>query len=1376
MKQFVNWLSLLLICILIGNQASGNVSFKHYSTLDGLGNNVLFDVETDLKGQIWLASHDGLSCYNGYEFINYKPDNIRLGVLGSNIISVIAPDDEGKIWYGTIGSGMSLFNPNTSEFTHFMALQDSSEINFGENVHTLAHLGTRVWYATSKGLGIYDQRSEELRLYNHDDLGISGGIQALYKWNDSLMCVAVHNRLLLMSHDREQVEIKHSWQTPEGNGIRSLYRDKEGRFWVVCRRYLYCINMNLSGEMNVIASLSVKDLEHSASFISIRQSNKDEYWIACDGQLLSFRFQNNRITSHQWVREDASGIDSPYGKSITGLCIDREGGVWVTTRLNGLYHFNPFERPFKRFVRQPGKASTMFSNDVRNILQDRFKNIWIGYRIQGVDMYNPNDKSFFHFNNGDDGLNTLPSNHIRSFFETKEGEVLVGSSRGITWMHKVSDGYKAETITSIAGKEITTVYYMHQDKAGRLWFGTTAGLFMIDRQNEIEKHYRPQTKPLNGGNRDFIRCIAEDQQGRLWLGTDGGGVDVVDKEKGFIKSYVSTLGKPDGLSHNKAYCTLVDSDNEVWVGTHNGLNRLMADGSFKVYNERNGLVNNIVYSVQEDKAGYIWVSTAKGLSKLNKTDGKIQNYLRDEEFSDDAWFKNHDGELFYGGLNGFIYFDPLEIHPNETAPLISIESFSLKNEAVQPGDEVDGRVLFNQAIDGVSQLDLKHHENFFSLKIIGIALQKPRQVRYQYQLKGFNDEWVDLDPYSRSAIFTNVPPGNYQFLYRAANSDGIWSKEEQLIINIHPAFYQTLWFKLIIAFALALLAALAYGWRVRSLRRQKIRLQEEVKEKTQHLERKNKAIHEQNELLEQQKEEIEVQRDKVVEMTRLVHEADERKIKFFTSISHEIRTPLTLIAGPVSKMLDSVNASNPLYKSISLVEKNTQHLLRLVNQLLDFRKIETGHMPVNRGEVNVVDLAQDIFDRFKSFADGKSQTCIFHSDEEKLKAWLDAEVFEKILSNLLSNAIKYTPEGGKIQLHLYIEEEKIKCSITDDGPGISEHLQERLFKRFYRDEQATQQIGGSGIGLALAKELALIHSGDLYLKSSDHNGSCFEFYVPYERGSINDWADQHKIEVPIEQEEVADLSDWNVLVVEDNDELRAFIADSLGEANIIQAADGEEGMAAALEHLPDLVITDVLMPKKNGFELCQFLKNDPRTNHIPVIVLTAFGSEEYEQYGFGSGADDFIVKPFNHQILAKKVHNILKARQYLKEKLGQKLSGGERDYQSWTSNLPPFVTTILQAIESNISNSQFGVDELSRIMGMSSSTLYRKMKSVTDKSTVEFIREVKIRKAYDFLVEDRQLQIAEAAMKVGFEDVNYFRRCFKKQFGKSPKEMIKGDG
>ncbi|MCT4591364.1 MAG: response regulator [Carboxylicivirga sp.] len=1359
----------IVLCVSVMNlHAQSEYGFKRFSTLDGLSNNAVYDICCDDFGRVWFATNDGISSFDGYRFQKYKPDINNPELAGYNNVSIIAPGLDGNIWFATLGMSVSVLNSFDASYKHYNLFGFEKNEFMSKRIHSLLPMNNKVYVGSSFGISIINTGNNSVTDIKADSIGLSGTIHSILRLQNDLLLVSTSSGFSIINPANKQLEVKNTFiQSDLGitKNINRVVLSGLNEVLVVThdgvKEYVFVNEqIHATGFEIKRSDLQLTIKEPLSAFQNVRKSNNDQVWISTQRGLLVV--ENGKAS---FLRKETENPESLSGNQVLSMMHDHEGNLWVGTKYHGVNMYNPFMRFFSKFNNRISTKSHMHDNDVRALLEDKRNNIWVGYKSLGLDVFNPVTKQFTYYNGFKNNGLDKPFNGIRDIYQDRQRSIWIGSNNGLVKAELRSGAYQFQPV-KVNDRVIRTVYYIFEDSKGQLFFAGNQGLF-IYREGVCEKvRIKNESVPVVLESL-FIRCIIEDKEGNLWLATDRNGIVKVNLQNEELQVYNSQLNNPMSLSHNKVYSLYFDARDQLWAATHNGLNKMMnSKGDFKKYTTDEGLINDVVYSIQDDKEGNLWLSTAYGLSKMYAGSETFQTHLRGFEFSDDAWFKTKEGDILVGGINGFYKFTPDHLETNAVKPIVNIVGFNLQEKVIKKDESYNKRIVLEQPISQTKNLVLNHNENFFSFDLLAVSLSKPKQVKYLYKLDGFNEDWIEVAPDWRKASFTNVPPGEYTFRVKAANSDNAWSDEKQISVVIEPAYYQTLMFQVLLLVVIIALIISIYWLRLRNLMRKKSVLQEEVAQKTKDLRQRNEAI-------EQKNKELKEEKDKVVHMTRRIHEADERKLKFFTNISHEIRTPLTLISSPLDKLLESISPKDHNYQTLDLIQRNAQRLKTLVNQIMDFRKLDSGQLPINLKQGCMLQTVKSICDNFNGLAKEKNiQLNLKFLDEPVLIAF-DEDVIEKILSNLLSNAIKYTQTSGSIDVKLENTEKLICITVQDNGPGIPAEQHDVIFKRFYRaDNQSHNATGGSGIGLALAHEMAMLHGGTLQLLDTSEKGACFKLCLPkkLDESCEADLTELHECQT--EYTALAHKHDKTVLIIEDNTDLRLFIKDVLKGWSVLEAEDGEKGLELAKKEQPDIIVSDVLMPKMDGFEVCRSIKQDVKTNHIPVILLTALGAEESQIKGIDCGAEDYIVKPFNHRVLMGKIFNILTARENFKEALAASLQTNEVNKTNWKDRLPAFVKEIIEVIEENMADSSFGVKELSDLLGMSKSTLYRKMKSVTNKSTVEFIREVKMQKALELFNEDQTIRVSEVAFLVGFEDVNYFRECFKKQFGINPSEVL----
>jgi signal transduction histidine kinase/DNA-binding response OmpR family regulator len=781
--------------------------------------------------------------------------------------------------------------------------------------------------------------------------------------------------------------------------------------------------------------------------------------------------------------------------------------------------------------------------------------------------------------------------------------------------------------------------------------------------------------------------------------------------------------------------------------------------NFTNFRKDDGLPDNTMLDVLEDDRHNIWVSTPNGLSNIivKNEKGKLNfqfiNYdetdgLQGRAFNENASLKTKEGELIFGGANGFNIFKPSMIISHKTPTSLVLTDFQVFNKSLNPDEDIDGHIILSQSITTTKALTLNDNERAFSIEFAALNFFNPGKVKLEYKLDGFDHNWINSDTKVRKATYTNLDAGDYVFKVRAAGDDGIWSKPPLMLqIKVLPPFWKTGWAYLL--YVLSIIGTLLYI--------------------------RNKGIKkiEQKYALEREREEAHRR-----------HELDLMKIKFFTNVSHEFRTPLSLIMAPIEKILKRTEAPEER-KQLQMVTRNAKHLLNMVNQLLDFRKMEVQELKLHARPGDIIGFIKEVSHSFADIADTKKISFVFDSEAEILEINFDYDKMERIIFNLLSNAFKFTPEGGHVSVLLALNEHTpgkqiLEIKIIDTGIGIPADKHEKIFERFFQNDIPGSIVNqGSGIGLSITKEFVKLHDGEIFVESEPNQGSYFTILLPVDIAaeSLDTTAlPQPKETGSVEKSDKKQLREYHakkltILLVEDNHDFRFYLKDNLSETfNIIEACNGKEGWQKALAMHPNMVVSDISMPEMNGIDLCRKIRNDKRTSHIPVVLLTALTSEEQQLHGLETGANDYLTKPLNFEILLSKLKNILAIQQDMRKTYQKQVEVNPSEVIVESAD-EAFIKQVLQLIEKNIDNCDFSVEQLSSELYVSRVTLYKRTLSVTGKSPVELIRSIRLRRAAQ-LLETGRLTISQISYKVGFKSQKYFVRSFKAEFNCLPSTYI----
>ncbi|SHN31551.1 Signal transduction histidine kinase [Cyclobacterium lianum] len=1386
----ISAISLVAFWDLWGQEATGTYRFSHYTSQDGLPQNSVLAIIQDESGYLWLGTDDGLARFDGYQFKTYKHDPEQPYTISNNVIRTLLQDQNGMIWIGTEGGGLNVFHPKIEKFLRLDSFnQELAQVPGKKISSSLMDSKGNIWIGTQTE-GIYK-------------------ISNLDIWSESGRLEAFSRQLDIVHYHRNNSAL-------EDNKIWTIYEDDKGDIWVGTFE---------SGVYKFSGSDIKKPKDsHFPSNRSVKAFFEDaggNFWIGTEKDGLYKRTSGDSIFLPVRDFEKFSASIS-QGPNITQIMADQQGKIWIGTLGNGLFMYQPEEDKWQHYKDDPTDPYSLNGNSVYTLFQDQNQNIWLGmYSGEGLNKTNPMLQQFEHIRFHPDENKGLSGKMVKSIMEDSAGNLWVGLfNEGLNLREKGATQFEYFSVASNPGLKNNNVQYVYQSKDGQIWLGTDGG--GLHEFSPITRSFTSHTH-LNGAAGEFrkneIWAIAEDADGRLWLGgANGGGLMVFDrsanrfrriphvpgdsqtpgfddirtlyidsKEQLWIGTYGGGLNKmdlqtgnftyyqhdrrdPNSISHDIITCIMEDKKGYFWIGTFGGgLNRLNpVDGTFKVYREKDGLPSDVIKAVLEDELGQLWISTVRGLAVLNRETEVFKNYtqedgLQSNEFNLGAAFKDADGKLYFGGTNGFNAFYPETIRalPAPNTPVIS--KLKVLNQEVLPGDTILETQILQQNIGFTDELVLDHQHNSFEFEFSALEYSGQDKLMYAYRLKGYDEDWIVTDSKRRFAPYANLKPGRYQWELKVFREESAeQSAVRTLGITMLPPWYRSQWAYLCYALLFILLVYLSkriISWR--------IKLRNDLK----------------FERLEKQKQK---------EISRL-------KMRFFTNISHELRTPLMLIKAPLERLSKAAELSDSTRHQLISIHNNAQRLLKLINQLLDFRKQETGHLQLAVKQVNVKDFLQNIFQSFEAMA---IQNSIHFSLEvdEKLAAdqWFDPDQMEKVFYNIIFNAFKFTPQGGKITVRLLpcmmvSEEERFpgfKIEVEDNGPGIEPEFQPLIFDRFYQINEA-HSFGkvGTGIGLALSKNLVNFHKGIIEVHSEPHVRTIFsvklrtgydhyqEHEMTHQRYSASATAAKEGDMIVISDHRASKAtksiprhpqSDKKVLVVEDNPELLELLREALAERFTVNTAtNGREGLEIINRYRPDLVLSDVMMPEMDGIEFCARIKNDINSSHIPVLLLTAKSSHMHQLEGYESGADDYITKPFPLDLLLVKINNLLEGRFRFQTQFKRTLDLSPEKVQI-SSPDEKILKTAIAVIEKHMDEPSFGIPHLVKELGLSRTLVFEKFRSLLDQTPNEFIQMIRLKRAAHLLVTS-DLKISEIAYMVGFNRPKYFSQCFQKQFTNSPK-------
>lgn len=1383
-------LTFLVLCFK-GALAQNNINFEHISTNDGLSQSDINCIYQDKEGFMWFGTFDGLNKYDGYTFKNYLPKTNDETSISSNIVFTITGDNNGALWIGTTGGGLNRFDKKTEKFTRYK-YDTTIEGGIDSDVVRKVFVDSknRLWVGTDKGLNVVNL-SQNIQNYNFEHVLSERdlSIKAIYEDLKGNIWISTNRKLFNVVKNKngkyEFLNVNfNSKERPQF--ITSLGENKKGEIVAGTSKGLFSIvdigNNQKQLNIRALKNINVKD------FLI---DDKNQYWLGATDGLYLYQLDEGsgilkEISHFEYDPIDAKSISKNI---INCLYQDKTGIIWIGTNGGGINKVNPQKKRFQHIKRTSSSTSLSYDK-IRSFCEDSYGNLWIGTEGGGLNLLSKKNNEKGPYNQ----FQVFPKiDRVFALIEANingKQKLLIGSGTNKT-IYKIDleDGENSGKVQIEPFFETDrATFALLQDFDNIIWAGTYGGGLYRIIFDKSSNSYKKDVFRYNASNNysisdDIIRSIYEDKKGDIWIGTGNGlsRLEASEKLKDYpkFKFYRNKEDDTTSISHNYIMPIYETSKGELYIGTFGGgINKFVPgkDGSedkFVSYNLDDGLANNVVKSILEDDLGNLWLSTNKGLSKFNPKTKVFKNYdvndgLQDNEFQELAGIKRKNGDLIFGGINGYNVFSPSEIKNNDVAPETVISSFSVFNKEVEVGKEYNGKVLLDSAVSYTKKIHLKYDQNSFSIEFSGLHFAAPLKNKFLYQLKGYDQNWYPSNSSKKFANYTNIPPGNYIFKVKSSNGDGVWDKTPSKIkIIISPPFWRTyLAYILYGLLIVGLLIAFRRYAIISTTKKHQFELQDLEKEKNE-----------------------ELQRD---------------KLEFFTNVSHEFRTPLTLIKGPLEYLKESkaILDNDVLLEQCEVMDSNVDYLMRLVNQLLDFRKINQGKMQLVIRHTEIIKFIKDIGEPFQFIAHKKNINFNIKSENKTIKAWFDHDALEKIMKNLLSNAFKFTPDSGEINVEIAKEDAAnhdecfVVIKVRNSGNGISKEEIENIFDRFYSKTKKIENTQtSSGIGLAFTKSLINRHKGEIEVESEPNGMISFSVRLPRKKSiyenieeiSIKEKDDSDFLIRSSESESLAiDLNDEIedapignkrskspiLLVVDDNKDIRKLIKNALKSTfEILEAANGVEGLKIANEVIPNIILTDVLMPEMGGIEFCNQLKSNNKTSHIPVIMLTAKTSKESEIEGLTIGADGYVKKPFDLKVLRLKLSNTLNYRQELRRKFNREVTLQPEEV-TVTSIDEKFLENAIKVVEKHMMNTDFSVELMVQEMGLSRSHLYIKIKELTGLSSSAFIRNIRLKRAVQ-LLEQSNFTVKEIMYMTGFNTSSYFSKCFKKQFGVLPRDYIK---
>ncbi len=1377
--------SLFVFCVNFSASASTSrteeqYKFMHIDINDGLSNNQVHAILRDSQGFMWFGSDGGLNRFDGTNFKIYQKNLKDSTSIPFNDIDFLFEDTDRNLWIRSLQEFV-IYNPTNESFSSLPPYYKNTSIPLTNLQNLFKDKAGNMWFVNSRfGLYRYSPKNEttDSIAYSpeYQDAGNNNYLNDIDEDSQGNLWV-VSNSGVILKIDGNSFQVLEKYQLNEAviNETNSfnLFIDSHDDIWFYSPSGAdgaFMLDTHNKTIQNYNTSSFPVKLNNNL-VTSIIQDENDNIWLSTDHG--GINIINKRKKDVIYLTNNQDDNYSISQNSITFLYKDPENIIWAGTFKKGINYYHRNLVRFNHISNNPSVPNSLPYNDVNCFVEDQSGNLWIGTNGGGLIYFNRKRNTYKTFKHDPNNPQSISNNIVVSLCIDKNGILWIGTYfgglnrfDGKSFKHYKHDPQNPQSLAD------DRVWSIIEDSRNNLWIGTlNGGLNLFEREKQEFYHYRADD--INSVSSNAIMTMIEDSESNLWLGTPE-GLDRLDlKTKRFYHNAPdpSTPGK---LSNKDVLDLHEDSHGFIWAATNLGLNVYdKTESLFRTFTESDGLASSKIKTIQEDQHGNLWVSSTNGLSKITIVNQekhpslkdlsiRIINYntmdgLQGKEFNQKAAYRTRFGELIFGGANGFNLFIPENIKEQDSENRIVLTNFKVFNQEVPVNDMFRNRIILDKSITIQDKITLRHNENVFSFEFAALNFLHPEKNRFEYRLLGFNDEWLKTDSRLNDITFTNLNAGEYQLEIRVTNDENKWTYlEPPLTIQVLPPFWKSIY---AILFYVTLAVTLIIISRKIMLDRHKLKF-------------------------EARQEHLEAER---------IQQLDALKTRFFTNISHEFRTPLTLIISPLNKLIAETE-NEKKKNNLILIQRNTRRLLHMVNQLLDFRKMEVQKLEAYNNWGNLVLFIREVSLSFEDLLQNKHIEFEFKSSHSDFFTFFDNDKIDKVITNLLSNAFKFTPEKGKVFLKIKIlagEDTESKqatalITIKDTGIGIAPEMQNRIFDRFYQHDQPSSIINqGSGIGLSMVNEYVSILGGTIKVESIVGKGSSFIVQLPvkvFTQEEIDSYNKQNGNQIMANEEYTSqparkgeklayDSEKKTILIVEDNPDFRFYLNDNLKmQYNIFEAKNGEEGWKIIETQLPDLVVSDIMMPVMDGIELCSMIKATRKTKHIPVILLTAKTDAEPKIEAYETGADGYISKPFDFRILESRIENLINTREQLRLSY-QSMIGINPEKIEVNSPDEEFIKKALKIVEAYIPESSFSVEDMSKEMGMSRVSLYKKMVALTDKTPIEFIRIIRLKRAADLLTSS-QLSVSEIAYKVGFNNPRYFSKYFDEFYGELPSEYI----
>ncbi|MDT0688779.1 two-component regulator propeller domain-containing protein [Salegentibacter sp. F188] len=1341
----------LLIVLILFPLLAVAQSGRLFSTDSELSSSLVNDVHQDSKGFIWIATEDGLNRYDGSKFTIFKQNRSDSKSLLNNYVKEIFEDSKNRLYFGFF-NGLQIYDHATEDFEEIPLLLENNDPYKAHVLCILERKNGQVLVGTS-GEGIFEIDSSDSAPAAHSlpNLISSPFILKLFEDNEENLWIITQDQGIFKIDSKNRVR-QYLFNEKYQNNISTIIQDADQNIFIGSFNHGLLKYDNASDDFLPISSTE------NTSITSLHLSKENKILIGTDGEGLK-----TFIPSQQEVNE--TNINFPnynFSKAkVHSIIEDKVGNLWL-----GLYHKGVMLIParknnFNYIGYQSFKNNIIGSSTVMSVFKDEDETLWVGTDGDGLYGISPGMKKKYHYsNNTKDSGN---SSTIMCIFEDSKNNLWIGTYlNGLAKLDKEKNRFDyVEGLRDEKKYQVNRVFSLTEDNDDRLWIGTMgSGLFSLNlTSNEVKNHNVIKNgEPNNVLDNEWINCLLFSESDKLYIGTFD-GLSILNLK---TYSYVTEQGKNKFLRGKIVYSLFEDKEKNLWIGTSEGL-FLKPEGEEikRKYTTEDGLPSNIISSIVSDDENNLWISTSHGICKFIPAKNQFFNYFFNDGLQGNEFLKNasyaSENQLFFGSTNGVTFFDPSEIIEQRIIPNVEITGFYLQDKSVKKGTKSGSYDIVDKAIIDADTFHLSHKDNDFSIEFSSLEFDNPERVKFLYKFDG--GEWIKLQPGVNNVTFSDLQPDYYSFEVKA-DDQGYFSDIRSLEIIVHPPWYFSTWMKFLYTVLFIIFCYFILH---------QIRQRQETRKRLRNY-----------------------------KQAKVINEA---KLQFLTNISHDIKTPISLITNPLKKLI-LTDDNEARQKSYRIMQRNSDRILQLIDQLIDARKLDKGQIELKFRQVELISFIQDIYSLFEDQVNEKNLRVKFYSEVEELQVWIDPKHFDKIIQNVLSNAVKFSPENGLIKIIITTKnlgstavksgKKYFHIIIKDDGVGINKSEIEKVFDRFYQVNNNLRRSEGTGIGLHLTRSIAKLHHGTIYAKNNRNGVGCkFIVSIPLGKKHLSPEEIDHEVKhnenfkpenkrliSPILKDE-GDSNTNNknkpkILVIDDNQDVRNYICQELQlQYNIVSASNGKAALPIALKENPDLIISDIVMPQMNGIKFCRKLKNNIKLNHIPIILLTGKTDDETKVQGLDIGADAYLAKPFNIEILKKTVKSLIRNRKILKNSFGGNQTHNDKiEKVQMKSADEKLIQRFMDVVSKNLNSTDLNVEMIAQELGISRVHLYRKLKQLTNQSARELIRNVRLNQAAELLI-SKNISVSEVAYATGFSSVSKFSTSFKDFYGVSPSNYRK---